>query len=196
LEVVRKSPISVGFYDHGKRAAYPLPTEFLPELLAEPNLHLVKDSSGDPARLEQYLQAAKKRSGLSIFTGGEFNCDVSLGAGCRGMLLGGGIFNARLARAIGEAVVEGRTEEAKKLQARMNELMYRVYGGPQVACWLHGLKYLLVQLGVISSTAGYLEYPLTEECRTAIEEMVTGADVDNYRDDLEVSLPSSPLQYA
>ncbi len=196
LDVIRQSPIPVGFYDRGKYATYPVEEEFLPELLFEPNLCLVKDSSADRTRLQIFLEAEKQRSGLSIFTGDEFHCDQSLEAGCRGLLLGGGIFNARLAHALGKAAIEGRMEDAPKLQARMNELMYRVYGGAKISCWLHGLKYLLAQLGVFSGTASYLKYPLTEECRLAIEEMVTGADVDNYRDDLEVSLPSSPLQHA
>lgn len=196
LDVIRKSPIPVGLYDRGKHATYPVEAELLPELLSEPNLRLVKDSSADRARLHLFLEAEKQRSGLSIFTGDEFHCDQSLEAGCRGLLLGGGIFNARLARAIGAAVLEGEQNEAARLQARMNDLMYRVYGGPKITCWLHGLKYLLVQLDVFKNTAGYLGYPLTEECRTTIEEMVHGTDVDNFRDDLEVSLKQTSLHYA
>lgn len=184
LEVIRRSPIPMGFYDRGKHAVYPVDAALLPELLAEPNLHLVKDSSSDPARLALFLGAAEQRPGLSIFTGDEFHCDTSLGAGCRGLLLGGGIFNARLARGIGNAVVEGRVEDAGKLQVRMNELMLRVYGGPGITCWLAGLKYLLVQLGVFGGMAGYLGYPLTPECRAAIDEMVGGVDADGYRRDL------------
>lgn len=185
LEVIRQSPIPVGFYDRGRHAAYPLETELLPELLSEPNLCFVKDSSADPARFHLFLEAEKQRSKFSIFTGDEFHCDQSLGAGCRGLLLGGGIFNARLARAIGIAVTEGRIKDARKIQGRMNELMYRVYGGTEITCWLAGLKYLLVQLGIFAGDACYLEYPLTPGCREAIDEIVTGADADGYRGDLE-----------
>lgn len=196
LEVIRQSPIPVGFYDRGRHAAYPVDMEFLPELLSEPNLHLVKDSSADPARLHLFLEAEKQRSGLSIFTGDEFHCDQSLEAGCRGLLLGGGIFNARLARAIGIAVAGGRIKDAQRLQARMNELMYRVYGGTKITCWLAGLKYLLVQLGVFAGDSCYLGYPLTPECRAAIDEIVTGADADNYRGDLEPDFASPIASHA
>ena len=184
LEVIRGSALPVGFYDRGKHAAYPVGEESLPELLAEPNLHLVKDSSTDAGRLAVYLESARRRAGLTILTGGEFNCDETLRAGCHGLLLGGGIFNARLAREIGDAVQAGNDDAARKTQVRMNELMYRVYGGPQITCWLTGLKYLLVQLGVFSHTTGYLRYPLTPECQAAIDEMVTGRDADHYRESL------------
>ena len=66
----------------------------------------------------------------------------------------------------------------------MNELMYRIYGGPKIECWLTGLKYLLVQMGVFSTTAGYLDYPLTEACKAAIDEITTGPDRDGYRPQL------------
>ena len=190
LEVIRSSALPVGFYDRGQQAAYPVENEFLPELLAEPNVLLVKYSSQDKDRLAIYLESAKRRTGLPVLTGGEFNCDEILRAGCHGLFLGGGIFNARLARAVGDAVQAGNGDAAQKIQARMNELMYRVYGGPQITCWLTGLKYLLVQLGVFSHTTGYLRHPLTPECKAAIDEIVTGRDADHYRESLVAPEPA------
>lgn len=190
LEVVRNSPIPIGFYDRGKHAAYVVETELLPELLAEPNLHVVKDSSTDPVRRDVFLKAARSRSGLAVLNGNEFDCVTYLHAGYDGLLLGGGIFNGGIAMSMIQNVAKGDDAEAQRLQQRMNDLMFRVYGGEKITCWLTGLKYLLQRMGVFQTTAGYLGYPLSDSCRAAIDEMVEGADADGFRADL---LPSAAL---
>jgi len=194
LEVIRESPIPIGFYDRGKHSPYSLESDLLPELLSEPNVQLIKDSSGDRERQEIYLKIVQQRPDLSLFTGDEFHGVDALQAGYHGLLLGGGIFNARLAHALGVAVTHGNLSEAQTIQNRMNELMFRVYGGERITCWLTGLKYLLVRLGVFESTAGYLHYPLTSECRSAIDEIVSGSDKDGYKKDLDVPLPKDPTR--
>lgn len=184
LEVVRQSPIPVGFYDRGKHATYVVENDLLPELLAEPNLHIVKDSSADLERRDLLLSGKKQRPELALFNGDEFNCASYIEAGYDGLLVGGGIFNGRIAAQIITAVQAGDMKKAGLLQERMNELMYRVYGGKKIACWLTGLKYLLVRMGVFQSEGSYLGYPLTDECRAAIDEIVVGDDKDGYRADL------------
>ena len=105
-------------------------------------------------------------------------------AGYDGLLLGGGIFNAALAIKIVAAVRAGEIARATELQERMNDLMYRVYGGPKIECWMTGLKELLVQLGVFSTNLNLLGYPLTDQCRTQIKAAVSGTDGLGYRADL------------
>ena len=51
----------------------------------------------------------------------------------------------------------------------MNKLMYTVYGGKTISAWLTGLKYLMQQLGVFSTSASYLEYPLADDVRAGID---------------------------
>lgn len=183
-EVIRQSRLPIGFYDRGKHAAYQLDSELLPELFAEPNLRVVKDSSADPERRESLLSAAQNRPDLALLVGDEFNCVPYLEAGYQGMLFGGGIFNGGIAKKIQTAVRSGDHAEALRLQARMNELMFRVYGGPKVECWMAGLKYLLVRMGLFQTAAKYLWYPLTAECRADIDEIFDGPDRDGYREDL------------
>lgn len=184
LEVVRSSPIPIGFYDRGKNAAYVVETELLPELLAEPNLQIVKDSSTDPVRRDVFLQAARSREGLTVLNGDEFHCLGYLQAGYNGLLLGGGIFNGGMALGMIRSVAQGDPDGAARIQERMNDLMFRVYGGEKITCWLTGLKYLLQRMGIFQSTAGYLGYPLTDSCRAAIDEIVDGADVDGFRSEI------------
>ena len=183
-EIARRSPLPMGLYDRGKASAFTMPESHLPELLAEPNIAMVKDSSTMESRRALYLAARQKRPGLVVLTGGEFDTVAYLQAGYDGMLLGGGIFNGRLAVRILQAVRAARIAEAEKLQARMNDLMYRVYGGTKIECWLTGLKELLVQMGLFSTRASLLGYPLTAECESQIRAAVDGTDGLGYRADL------------
>jgi 4-hydroxy-tetrahydrodipicolinate synthase len=51
-------------------------------------------------------------------------------------------------------------------------MLYAVYGGEKISCWLTGLKYSLVKLGVFGTSASFLEYPLTDDCRDAIHRVI------------------------
>ena len=183
-EIARRSPLPVGFYDRGAAAPYVLPEPQLDELLAEPGVVMAKDSSTNESRLQRYLAARRRRPELLLLTGDEFTCAQYLRAGYNGALLGGGIFNGRLAARIMAAVRTGDFTSAEKLQARMNDLMYRVYGGPKIECWMTGLKELLVQMGIFSHRNNLLGYPLTETCRAEISAAVSGADGLGFRLDL------------
>ncbi len=175
-DIARNSPLPVGFYDRGKASPYMLPDAHLEELLAEPNLAIVKDSSQMPVHRDLFLAARKLRPELVVLDGDEFDCVNYLQAGYDGLLLGGGIFNAGIARRIIAAVQAGNAAEAARLQERMNDLMLRVYGGPKIECWMTGLKELLVQMGLFSTNANLLDYPMTDLCRRQITEAVTGTD--------------------
>ena len=183
-EIARQSALPVGFYDRGKASPYVMPESHLTELLTEPNIAMVKDSSQLPAHRAAFLAARRLRPDLILLDGDEFECVSYLQAGYDGLLLGGGIFNAGLAQRIIRAVRAGEAAEAARLQARMNDLMLRVYGGPKIECWMTGLKELLVQMGIFSTNANLLDYPLTDECRRQITEAVTGADGLGFKADL------------
>ena len=57
---------------------------------------------------------------------------------------------------------------AARGKKRMNRLMWDVYGGKTISCWLTGLKHLLVEMGLFRTTRNHLRYPLTPACRRAI----------------------------
>jgi 4-hydroxy-tetrahydrodipicolinate synthase len=183
-DIARHSPLPVGFYDRGKASPYLMPEAHLGELLTEPNIVMVKDSSQLPAHRDVFLAARRQRPALVLLDGDEFDCVGYLQAGYNGLLLGGGIFNAGLAHRIIRAVQADDTAAATQLQARMNDLMLRVYGGPKIECWMSGLKELLVQMGIFSTNTSLLDYPLTDECRRQIAGAVSGADGLGYRADL------------
>lgn len=182
-DIARRSPLPLGFYDRGKASPYQMPESHLAELLREPNIAMVKDSSQSPVHRDVFLAARKARPELVLLDGDEFDCVTYLQAGYDGLLLGGGIFNAGFALRMIRAVRAGDTAEAARQQARMNDLMLRVYG-EKIGCWLTGLKELLVQMGIFSTNTNLLEYPLTDTCHRQITEAVNGADGLGYKADL------------
>ena len=187
VEIVQKSSLPIGLYDRGSQSPYVVPEAMFPEILNEKNIVVVKDSSQQEPRRKAYLAARAARPDLVLFTGSEFDAAEYLEAGYDGALLGGGIFNAAIAIEMLAAVRAKNMKRANELQARMNDLMYRVYGGEKIACWMTGLKELLVQLGVFSTNVNLLGYPLTDECRAQIKAAVSGSDGMGFRKDLIVA---------
>ncbi|MHB9129537.1 MAG: dihydrodipicolinate synthase family protein [Armatimonadota bacterium] len=178
LDAIRRSPLPIGIYDRGNAGSVVVPDEVLKSIYAEPNVVMIKDSSMQPARREIALAAKKKRPNLTLLNGWEFNCVDYLRAGYDGLLLGGGVFNGYLARMILHAVQAGDLPLAHKQQRRMNRIMYAVYGGKKIACWLAGEKKLLMEMGIFHSWRNYLNYPLTTACCKAIERVLANdADV-------------------
>lgn len=171
-QAIRGSPLPVGIYDRGALSSVLIRDSVLEEIYAERKVVLVKDSSMQPERMEIALAARRRRPGLRLLNGYEFDCVSYLAAGYDGLLLGGGIFNGYLAAMIMQAMAKGDLKSAQRLQRRMNRMMHAVYGGKRHACWLSGEKRLLVEMGIFSTCRSYLEYPLTESCVRAIKRVL------------------------
>lgn len=169
LRAIEASPLPVGIYELGERGPLPIPTEVLAELYRHPKVVMIKDSSGSEERRDLCLAAREERPELLVLDGDEFHCVQYLRAGYDGLLLGGGIFNGYLAWQIIRAVQAGDIARAQQVQERMNELMWDVYGGRDIRCWLAGQKQLLVEMGIFRSNANHLDYVLTAECAAAIK---------------------------
>ena len=118
------------------------------------------------------LAARRKRPGLRVLTGYEFEVISYLQAGYDGLLLGGGIFNGYIARLIMDAIAARKLPLAEKLQRRLVRMNNGAYGGRKLTCWLTGLKKLMVEMGIFRSWKSYYNYPLTPSCVKAIQRMV------------------------
>jgi 4-hydroxy-tetrahydrodipicolinate synthase len=171
-EAIRKSPLPVGIYDKGAYSSVVIPTKVLKAIYLEKNVILVKDSSKDPNRRNIALEAHNRRPELALLSGDEFNCVEYLRAGYDGLLLGGGIFNGYLASRIMVAVQCGDLSQAERLQEQMNRMMYTIYGGKGISCWLTGLKQLLVEMKVFQTCNNYLNYPLHPSCIRGIRQVL------------------------
>lgn len=169
LDAIEGSPLPVGIYDLGARDKTLVPLEVVYEALRHPKVVALKDSSAEPERQAAALTVRADRPELRVMSGDEFDLPKYLGAGYDGLVLGGAIFNGALARQIMDAIAAGEMERAQQMQDRMNALMYDVYGGETISCWLAGLKHLLVRMGIFSTHANLLGYELSDDCATRIE---------------------------
>lgn len=177
IQAIRQSPLPVGIYDLDSFGPVSVPDAVIKTVYAEKKVLLVKDSSMNPRRQQIALTARRKRPQLRLLNGWEFNCVDYLKAGYDGLLLGGGIFNGYLASKIIEAVEAGDLSLAEQLQRRMNRIMYAVYGGKKIGCWLSGEKKLLVEMGIFRTWKNFLDYPLTKVCSKAIDRVLE-KDID------------------
>lgn len=171
-QAIRQSPLPVCVYDRGTGSPVFVPNAAMKAIYAERNVILVKDSSVDPKRRKIALAARRKRPTLRLLNGHEFTCVEYLKAGYDGLLLGGGIFNGYLAGRIIEAVAAGDLSLAEHLDKRMKRIMYAVYGGKKVKCWLSGQKKLLVEMGIFRTWKSFLNLPLTKDCIRAIHRVL------------------------
>lgn len=172
VETIEKSVLPTALYDRGKHSAVYVPDAVLKALYNHPKVIAVKDSSCDPARRAIALAARKKRPSLRLLDGDEFHCDEYALAGYDGFMLGGAAFNGYLANQILQAGKAGDAQTAKNLQLRQNRIMYAVYGGEKIACWLTGEKRYLQAIGVFKTTQNFLNYPLTPACDRAIAAVI------------------------
>lgn len=167
-EILDRSALPVIFYDRGQFAQVPVPVELLGEIVAHPSVKIIKDSSTAPDREQVFLEARLLRPELSVLSGDEFHCMDYLTRGYDGLMLGGGIINARHARQIFRFLAEDKIESAHAIDASMRAMQLAVYGGEGYPCWLAGLKHLLVGLNVFTSSHNLLGYTLTDHCREEI----------------------------
>ncbi len=163
-----RSVLPIGLYDRGKYSTIGIPAKVLPGLLQHPRVILMKDSSGDPERMNIALAARGKRKGLTLLNGDEFNTASYMIAGYDGLMLGGAIFNGYLAGQVIAAVAAGNHDEARRIDARIVRMNHTVFGGPSIKCWLSGQKRLCVELGIFRTWSNYYGYPLTAACERAI----------------------------
>ena len=174
-EAVATSPLPVGIYDLGRHRPVVIPEDRLREVYLLPNVRFIKDSSGSPERRAIALAARQLKPALQLFNGDEFRCVEYLQAGYDGCMFGGAVAAAPQLNQITRLAAAGRWEEARVVDAEMKKILYGIYGGEQIACWLTGLKYYMVRRGLFSSAASYLEFPLTDECRAFIDGQLAAA---------------------
>lgn len=172
-QVIDASQIPVGIYNRGKYSSVYVSPEVLGRLLDDPKVILCKDSASMPEFTEVIMAAKKRRGGkLAVLCGNEFDCVTYLKAGYDGLLFGGGCFNGAYAAEMHRLARQGKFDEAQKVQDHLAEVMYKVFGGKSIACWMAGQKELMVRLGVFNTPKTYLNYQLNEECSKMIDEVI------------------------
>jgi len=174
-EAASASKLPVGIYDLGRHRPVVIPEERLKEIYSLPQVRIVKDSSGSPDRRAIALAAQAMKPSLQLFNGDEFRCLDYLEAGYDGFMFGGAAAVAPQLKQIVALFSAGRIEEARAVEVEMKKVLFGIYGGESIACWLTGLKYYMKQRGLFNSVASYLGYPLTDQCRAYIDRYAASA---------------------
>ena len=169
-EAASTCPLPVGIYDLGRHRPIVIPENRLKEIYLLPQVQLVKDSSGSPDRRAIALSARETKPSLRLLNGDEFRCLDYLEAGYDGCMFGGAVAVGPQLKRVVTLFQAGKLEEARAEEAEMKRILFGIYGGESIACWLTGLKYYLVKRGLFSTRASFLGYPLTTECREFIEQ--------------------------
>jgi len=170
LEVIEKSPLPIGIYHRGKHAAVPVDGKTIADIARHEKVVMIKDSSSDENDKNIFLELKHtKKPELLLLNGNEFDCIPYLLNGYDGLLLGGACFNGAMAKQIFDLAQAGEIDQARKVQSQMNELMYMVFGGKEITCWLAGQKQILVELGLFSTNYTIINFQLNAECASAIK---------------------------
>lgn len=181
-KVIEASRLPVGIYNLGKNSSIYIDPETLARILDHPKVVLVKDSSSQDDFMEAILAAKVRRGGtLAALCGDEFNSVKYLQAGYDGVLFGGACFNGAYACELYRLVAAGEIEKALDLQKHLVEVLYKVFGGKNIQCWLAGQKEIMRRLGVFNTSAVIINYALNDECSRMIDEVI--------RDEKEWLLP-------
>jgi dihydrodipicolinate synthase/N-acetylneuraminate lyase len=168
LKIAESSTLPIGIYCRSKA----IPFDIYPKVAMHPNVCMFKDSSINEQFKKKLLSIAKKRKSLVLTTGYEFGIGPYLEAGYNGAVAGGGVLIGALIVKMIEAARRGEFNKLPMLQKQIDNILYPAYGGKKIQSWLTGLKYTLVKMGIFSTTAGYLKYPLPEPAKRRIENMI------------------------
>jgi len=173
LEVIEASPLPIGIYHLGRNSKTLIEVNTMTEIISHPKVKIIKDSSADPVTMSAIVQARNQRKGeLFALNGDEFDCISYILAGYDGVLLGGACFNGLMANEIIRLTRRGQINAAKLLQTQMNNLMFNVFGGKDIHCWLAGQKMLMVKLGIFSTGKTIINYTVDNACEKAIAAVI------------------------
>jgi len=175
IAAVSASSLPVGIYDLGEHRPVMIPESRLSEVYLLPNVRFVKDSSGSPSRRAQALASRATKPSLKLFNGDEFRCIEYMENGYDGFMFGGAAAVMPQLNKLVSLFAAGQLDKAKALDAEMKRVLFGIYGGEAIACWLTGLKYYMVRRGLFSTSASFLGFPLETECRAFIDDYAARA---------------------
>jgi 4-hydroxy-2-oxoglutarate aldolase len=150
--VADESPIPVVLYNIPKYMHFKLAPELVEELSMHENVVGIKDSSGDLALLEAYLQA--QGSAFSVLTGNGGQLLPGLQLGVRGGIVAVGLFAGGLCIDVYEGFKRGDLDRATAAQERLKPMATQIVAGLGVP----GVKAALDAVGLVG---GPVRLPLT-----------------------------------
>jgi 4-hydroxy-tetrahydrodipicolinate synthase len=175
--VAHESALPVVIYNIPPRTNNPLQLEVVENLLEEPNIVALKDSSTDFAFFLEALRICRKRPGFRVLQGSARQALDALRHHADGVVPGLGNLVPEIFVQLMACVESNQITQAETLQTQINglwELHTKAY-------WLSALKYAASALGLCRPTTVGHHAPLDASARQAIEQIVRQNGPDSIR---------------
>jgi dihydrodipicolinate synthase/N-acetylneuraminate lyase len=116
--IADRSPLPVFLYTVPAVSGYSLPTELVAELSIHPNVAGIKDSAGDPIRIQRIVGSTP--GDILVYNGASRSIALAMAAGAHGAITGSGNYAPALAMAVVERARRspaGAMEDQRRLDA-------------------------------------------------------------------------------
>ena len=164
--VADESPVPVVLYNIPKYMHFKLEPDLVAELSMHENIVGIKDSSGDLALLEGYLQA--QGSSFTVLTGNGGQLLPGLQLGVRGGIVAVGLFAAGLCVDVYDGFRNGDLKRATKAQDRLKPMASQIVAGLGVP----GVKAAMEAVGLVGGPVRLPLLPLNAEQRKVVEDLM------------------------
>jgi 4-hydroxy-2-oxoglutarate aldolase len=168
VRVADESPLPVLLYNIPKYAHFALSPELVQELSRHANIAGMKDSAGDLAMLEQYVQS--QRDDFAVLTGNGPTFAAALALGVTGGILAVALYAPAQSREVYDAAMRDDAEGARAAQARMADAARIIVGELGVP----GVKAALDEVGLQGGIPRSPLRALDASARARVAELVTG----------------------
>lgn len=164
--VADESPVPVVLYNIPKYMHFKLEPELVAELSMHENIVGIKDSSGDLALLEGYLQA--QGSSFTVLTGNGGQLLPGLQLGVRGGIVAVGLFAAGLCVDVYDGYRNGDLNRATIAQDRLKPMAIQIVAGLGVP----GVKAAMEAVGLVGGPVRLPLLPLNAEQRKVVQDLM------------------------
>lgn len=165
--VADESPVPVVLYNIPKYMHFKLEPELVAELSMHENIVGIKDSSGDLALLEGYLQA--QGSSFTVMTGNGGQLLPGLQLGVRGGIVAVGLFAASLCVDVYDGFGKGDLDRATIAQDRLKPMASQIVAGLGVA----GVKAAMEAVGLVGGPVRQPLQPLNADQRKVVQDLMS-----------------------
>ena len=168
FQAVAKLGAPLIVYNIPRYTQNPLTVDVFQALFEMPNVIGVKDSSGDDALFSQIVRLAKEREGVAVSQGAERRLAWALAHGASGITPGLANVAPWLCAELFKAAASGRSDDAARLQERLDQLgaIHRLRSG------IAGTKGALSVLGVCPRYVSPPFLPLSDDELAVVEQIL------------------------
>ncbi len=160
-DVAERSPLPVFLYSVPGVTAYALTEEAIHSLMGHPNVAGMKDSGGDPVRIQRILFAAERQD-FVVFNGASASVSLAMGAGAHGAITASANYAAPLLTEL--------TRRPGASPARLGELQRRL-GEVTAVVESYGVPGTKTAAGLLGLEPGFPRHPLRPVGRAALRQI-------------------------